>query len=71
MSVMNPTGHREAPRQADVDAALLLLERMGLSPADLQAVSRDRPHVPTSPNSFRSCRRRSRQGPVDTASIAS
>lgn len=47
MSVMNPTGHRETPRQADVDAALLLLERMGLSPADLQAVSRDRPHVPT------------------------
>jgi integrase/recombinase XerC len=33
--------------QADVDAALLLLGRMGLSPADLAAVPTDRPPVPT------------------------
>jgi hypothetical protein len=34
--------HPEASRQAVVEAALVLLERMGLSPADLAAVRRDR-----------------------------
>ena len=37
----------EASRQAVVEAALVLLERMGLSPADLNAVPQHRP--PRSP----------------------
>jgi integrase/recombinase XerC len=37
----------EASRQAVVEAALVLLERMGLSPADLAAVPAPRPPVPT------------------------
>ena len=37
----------EASRQAVVEAALVLLERMGLTPADLAAVPQDRPEVPT------------------------
>ncbi len=36
----------EASRQAVVEAALVLLERMGLTPADLAAIPQDRP-VPT------------------------
>ena len=36
-----------ASQQAAVDAALLVLERMGLSPADLTAVRSDRRPVPT------------------------
>ena len=40
-------GHPAASRQAIVDAALLLLEQMGLSPADLAAAPQDRPPVPT------------------------
>jgi hypothetical protein len=39
--------HPEASRQAVVEAALVLLERMGLSPADLAAVPQDRTPVPT------------------------
>jgi integrase/recombinase XerC len=39
--------HPEASRQAVVEAALVLLERMGLSPADLAAVPHDRKPVPT------------------------
>jgi hypothetical protein len=35
-----------ASQQAAVDAALLILERMGLSPDDLTAASRHRPPVP-------------------------
>jgi integrase/recombinase XerC len=35
------------PQRADIDAALLLLERMGLSPADLAGAPRERPAVPT------------------------
>jgi hypothetical protein len=34
-------------QQAVVEAALVLLERMGLCPADLAAVPQDRPVVPT------------------------
>ena len=36
-----------ASQQAAVDAALLILERMGLSPDDLTAAPRRRPAVPT------------------------
>jgi hypothetical protein len=36
-----------ASQQATVDAALLILERMGLSPDDLTAAPRQRPAVPT------------------------
>ncbi len=43
MTAMNP----DASRQAVVEAALVLLERMGLTPADLAAVPQDRPAVPT------------------------
>ena len=43
MSAVNPA----ASQQAVVEAALVLLERMGLSPADLAAVPQDRPVVPT------------------------
>jgi len=42
MTGVNP----EASRQA-VEAALVLLERMGLTPADLAAIPQDRPEVPT------------------------
>jgi integrase/recombinase XerC len=37
----------DASHQAVVEAALVLLERMGLSPADLAAVPQARPEVPT------------------------
>jgi hypothetical protein len=43
MSTVNPS----ASGQAVVEAALVLLERMGLTPADLAAVPQDRPEVPT------------------------
>jgi len=39
--------HPEASRQAAVQAALVLLERMGLTPTDLAAVPQPRPPVPT------------------------
>jgi integrase/recombinase XerC len=39
--------HPEASRQAVVEAALVLLERMGLSPEDLAAVPQHSPEVPT------------------------
>jgi hypothetical protein len=39
--------HPEVSRQAVVEAALVLLERMGLSPADLAAVPPQRQPVPT------------------------
>jgi integrase/recombinase XerC len=47
MSTASPAAHPGAGRQAEIDAALLLLERMGLSPADLMTVPQDRPAVPT------------------------
>ena len=43
MTAVNP----QASRQAVVEAALVLLERMGLSPADLTAVPQARTLVPT------------------------
>ncbi len=39
-----------------VDAAMLGLERMGLTPADLLAASAARPAAPTFPGTSRSCR---------------
>ena len=46
MSAVSPAA-AAASQQAAVDAALVLLERMGLSPADLVAAPRDRAVVPT------------------------
>jgi integrase/recombinase XerC len=43
MTATNP----DTSQRAVVEAALVLLERMGLSPADLTAVPRDRKPVPT------------------------
>jgi hypothetical protein len=43
MTAMNPDGSQ----QAVVEAALVLLERMGLIPADLAVVPQDRLEVPT------------------------
>jgi hypothetical protein len=40
-------GHPAASQQAIVEAALLMLRQMGLSPDDLVTVPRDRPPVPT------------------------
>jgi integrase len=42
-----PTALAPSSQQAAVDAALLILERMGLSPDDLTATPRQRPPVPT------------------------
>lgn len=47
MDALSPAAHPGGPRQADIDAALLLLDRLGLSPADLAAIPRDQPPVPT------------------------
>jgi site-specific recombinase XerD len=47
MSAAIPVAQPGASQQGVVEAALLLLERMGLSPADLTAVPQDRPAVPT------------------------
>ena len=43
MTAVNP----DTSRQAAVEAALVLLERMGLTPADLTAVPQPRTPVPT------------------------
>ena len=40
-------GHPAASQQAIVDAALLMLQQMGLSPDDLVTAPKDRPPVPT------------------------
>ena len=47
MSTAIPPAQAGACQRAVIDAALVLLERMGLSPADLAAVPRGRPSVPT------------------------
>jgi integrase/recombinase XerC len=47
MSAVTPAAQPGAPRQAAIEAALLVLERMGLSPADLTTAPRGRPVVPT------------------------
>ncbi len=47
MTTVNPAAHPGTSERAVVEAALVLLERMGLSPADLTAVPQNRPAVPT------------------------
>jgi len=47
VTIVNPAADRGTSQQAVVQAALLLLERMGLSPADLIAPPQDRRPVPT------------------------
>jgi hypothetical protein len=47
MSAVSPAAQPGSAQQAAVEAALLVLERMGLSPADLTAAPRGRPAVPT------------------------
>jgi integrase/recombinase XerC len=47
VTAVHPAAQPGTSRQAAVDAALVLLERMGLSPADLQAVPQKRPQLPT------------------------
>jgi hypothetical protein len=44
---MTTPNHPAGSQQAAVDAALLILERMGLSPGDLTTAPRDRAAVPT------------------------
>src|SRR5580700_8319729 len=47
MSTVIPATQPAGSQQAVAEAALVLLERMGLSPADLVAAPRDRAVVPT------------------------
>jgi hypothetical protein len=47
MTAPSPAAVPGPARQAEVEAALLLLDRMGLSPADLMARARARREVPT------------------------
>src|SRR6266567_4742554 len=47
MTITGPDARSAAPGQAVVDAALLVLERMGLTPADLLAAPAARPPAPT------------------------
>ena len=47
MTITGPDPRSAAPGQAVVDAAMLVLERMGLTPADLLATPKTRPAAPT------------------------
>ena len=47
MTTPHLAGHPAASQKAIVDAALLMLQQMGLSPGDLVTTPRDRPPVPT------------------------
>jgi hypothetical protein len=47
MTITGPDARTGAPGQAVVDAAMLLLERMGLTPADLLTTPAARPAAPT------------------------
>jgi len=47
MTITGPDARSAAPGQAVVDAAMLVLERMGLTPADLLATPAPRPPAPT------------------------
>ena len=47
MTTPHLAGHPAASQQAIVDAALLMLAQMGLSPGDLVTAPKDRPPVPT------------------------
>jgi len=46
MTITGPDARSGAPGQAVVDAAMLVLERMGLTPADLLAAPPARPTAP-------------------------
>src|SRR5258705_12025695 len=54
MTITGPGARSAALGQAVVDAAMLLLERMGLTPADLPAAPAARPAAPTLPSTSRS-----------------
>jgi hypothetical protein len=58
MTITGPDARSAAPGQAVVDAAMLVLERMGLTPADLLAAPAARPAAPT----FAEYRERDRVG---------
>jgi integrase/recombinase XerC len=47
MTITGPDARSAAPGQAVVDAAMLVLERMGLTPADLLSAPAARPPAPT------------------------
>ena len=47
MTTPHLAGHPATSQQAIVDAALLMLRQMGLSPDDLVTAPQDRPPVPT------------------------
>jgi len=47
VTITGPDGRADAPGQAVVDAAMLVLERMGLTPADLLSAPAARPAAPT------------------------
>ena len=47
MTTPHLAGHPAASQQAIVDAALLMLQQVGLSPNDLVTAPHDRPPVPT------------------------
>ena len=47
MTITGPNGRAGAPDQAVVDAAMLVLDRMGLTPADLLSAPAARPAAPT------------------------
>ncbi len=47
MTITGPDARSAAPGQAVADAAMLVLERMGLTPADLLAAPAARPPAPT------------------------
>ena len=47
MTITGPDGRAGAPDQAVVDAAMLVLDRMGLTPADLLSAPAARPAAPT------------------------
>src|SRR6266481_3666335 len=47
MTITGPHARSAAPGQAVVDAAMLVLERMGLTPADLLAAPAAKPPAPT------------------------
>ena len=47
MTITGPDARSAAPGQAVIDAAMLVLERMGLTPADLLAAPQVRPPAPT------------------------